>query len=149
MAQPLEMYYSVDGKPGPQKHDRDVLEMGEYDIVIGKEFEFFIRNPNHNLVADISEFKTVKPNTFFYSSSDKIYPLQTVKCKIKIQGNEFLNEKIREVDLSKEEETLLFFKSVQAVNEDNKKQDKLDGRITWQEITVTMDDTTRTYGWGR
>ena len=147
MAQPLEMYYSVDGKPGRQKLDSETLEMGEYDISLGKEFEFFIRNPNHNLIADISKFDTVKPNTFFYSSSDNILPLETVKCKIKIKANEYLKKKIQEVDLSVEEEVLLFCKSVQATKEDNNKQDKLEGRITWKEITFVTEDTTRTYGW--
>ena len=147
MAESLEMYYSEDGEPGRQKLGSDVLDMAEYDIAVGKEFEFFIRNPFHNLIADISEFDTVKPNSSFHGP-DQVYPLETVKCKITIQANEFLKKKVHELDLSKEEEVLLFCKSVQAIEEDNK-QDKLEGRITWKEITVTMEDTTRTYGWGR
>lgn len=78
----LEFLRSVDGKPVPLKSD-ETLDFGEYDVVFGAELEFFIKNPNNNLVANVSNLKATGHNCAFDVPSE-IQPEETVKCSVKI-----------------------------------------------------------------
>ena len=78
----LEFLRSEHGKPVPLKSD-EWLDFGEYDVAIGAELEFFIKNPNNALVANVSNLKTTGRNCSFDVPAE-IQPEETVKCKIKI-----------------------------------------------------------------
>ena len=78
----LEFLRSVDGKPEPLKSD-EWLDFGEYDIAIGSELDFYIKNPNNNLVANVSDLKTTGRNCVLDIPAE-IQPEETVKCSIKI-----------------------------------------------------------------
>jgi len=78
----LEFLRSVDGKPEPLKSD-EWLDFGEYDIAIGSELDFYIKNPNNNLVANVSNLKTTGRNCVLDMPAE-VQPEETVKCSIKI-----------------------------------------------------------------
>ena len=78
----LEFLRSEHGKPVPLKSDES-LDFGEYDVTFGAELEFFIKNPNNNLVANVSHLKAIGRNCSIDVPAE-IQPNETVKCKIKI-----------------------------------------------------------------
>ena len=78
----LEFLRSEHGKPVPLKSD-EWLDFGEYDVAIGAELEFFIKNPNNNLVANVSNLKTTGRNCVLDMPAE-IQPEETVKCSVKI-----------------------------------------------------------------
>ena len=78
----IEYLRSVDGKPVPLKPD-EWLDFGEYDVAFGAEFEFFVKNPNNNLIANISNLKTTGRNCVLDMPAE-VQPEETVKCSIKI-----------------------------------------------------------------
>jgi len=82
----IEYLRSVDGKPVPLKAD-EWLDFGEYDVAIGAELEFFVKNPNNNVIANISELKTTGHNCVLDMPAE-IQPEETVKCSIKILPTE-------------------------------------------------------------
>jgi len=130
MTKPLEIHLSEDGEPSEQILTEN-LNMGVYDVALGTEFEFFIRNPNHNLFCDISELNTVNLNSSFHAP-DEILPLETVRCTIKIKAGDDLN--LDNFDLLKEDN----------INT----HDELKGEIVWKDINVIREDRQKTYGWG-
>lgn len=83
----IEYLRSVDGKPVPLKSN-EWLDFGEYDVAIGAELEFFVKNPNNNVIANISELKTTGHNCVLDMPAE-IQPEETVKCSIKILPIEF------------------------------------------------------------
>ena len=83
MIESLEILYSKDGKP---LKSEEVLDFGQYDVALGMEKKFYMRNPNKALVADISSLNTSNPNSAFYGP-ELIKPLETVECTISIHAN--------------------------------------------------------------
>ena len=69
----LEMCNSVNGKPVPI-YPGDDFNLCEYDVSIGKEIDFFIRNPSAHLVADFSGLGTGDNKTSFNGPTE-IQPL--------------------------------------------------------------------------
>ena len=78
----LEFLRSVDGKPEPLKPD-EWLDFGEYDVAIGAKLEFFIKNPNDNLMANVFDLKATGRNCIL-DIPKTIQPNETVKCSAKI-----------------------------------------------------------------
>ena len=140
--QKLELYYNEDGDPGQRKLVGDKLEFSEYDVSLGKEFDFFIRNPNHNIICDISELHTENPNSSFHGP-DKILPLETVKCKIKIKAIDSMNTD--NFDLSNEFEAIDYSRALREL-QGTHTHDKLEGKIMWKNISFAFEDTTTIYG---
>ena len=143
---PLELYYDKDGEPGRQKPDDEPFDFGSYEPDLGKEIIMYYRNTNHNVVANV---KDVKPNTALISFDmpDEIFPLETVKATIHIKPlPDFMKSgKVDFADISQVEDHLRALKLLDR----ELNTSKIEGKIEWQEINVTMDHTTRTYGWGR
>jgi len=79
----LVVLQSIDDKPVPMQKDQS-LDFGEYDVRNGATFEFFIKNPNEKLIADISNFYVWEDHATFHGPST-IKPQETVKVSIKIQ----------------------------------------------------------------
>ena len=94
----LEMCNSVNGKPVPIDPGDD-FNLGEYDVSIGKEIDFFIRNPSAHLVADISGLGTGDNKTSFNGPTE-IQPLQYAECTFKI--NKTPEDKIDESQIGQE-----------------------------------------------
>ena len=78
---------------------------------------------------------------------DEIFPLETIRATIKIKPlPDFLKSgKIDFGDIAQVEDHLRALKLLDR----ELNTSKIEGKIEWQEINVTMDHTTRTYGWGR
>ena len=143
---PLEIYYDKDGEPGQKKPDDEPFDFGEYEPDLGKEIIVYYRNTNHNIIAKMNDLKT---NTALISFDipDEIFPLETVKATIKIKPvpGFMKSGKVDFADIDIVEDHLRALKLLE--REINTA--KLEGKIDWQEINVTMDRTSRTYGWGR
>jgi len=122
---PLQVYYDKDGEPGELLKDGN-LNLGFYDLSIGMDKSFYIHNPNHNVVCDLSQWGTANANSTL-EAPDTILPMETIKVKIKVAAltEEQLEESPPEEDIS----------------------DTFGGSIVWSACVATYDDKTRIYGW--
>ena len=146
MAQPLEMYYDKDGEPGQKKPDDEPFDFGEYEPDLGKEITVYYRNPRHNEVANVKDLKT-NTELISFDMPDEIFPLETVRATIKIKPlpGFMKSGKVDFGDIAQVEDHLRALKLLDR----ELNTSKIEGKIEWQEINVTMDRTSRTYGWGR
>ena len=143
---PLEIYYDKDGEPGQKKPDDEPFDFGSYEPEFGKEIIVYFYNSNHNVLANVKDLK-INTELFSFDIPDEIFPLETVRATFNIKPlPDFMkSDKVDFGDIAQVEDHLRALKLI----ERELNTAKLDGRIEWQEINVTMDHTTRTYGWGR
>ncbi len=139
----LELYYSVDGEPSQHNIVGDSMNMGEFDSDVGKDFEFYIHNNEHNRICDISNLSTEHPDTSFHGPSE-ILPLETVKCSIKIKQKEYEEHNVM---------TAKGLKSFTNMMTDMQEwgdglHDRLEGNIIWKDISIIRENKETTYGWG-
>ena len=141
----LEIYYDKDGLPGKKHNPDDKLDLGEFELEFGKEIIIHYRNPNHNVVANIKDLH-VDTKLISFSGPDEIFPMETVKTTFQIKPlPDFLKlDKIDFGDVSQVED---YLKALKLIDEELNTS-KVHGKIEWFGINVTMDRTTRTYGWG-
>jgi len=144
-AKHLELFYSDGGYPG--KKVTGMMDMGQYDVSVGKEFEFYIRNPLHNTRLDISDLHLDVSNPdISFNVKDEIMPFETVKATIKIAKKE-----LEEFDVMTTEGLRGYTDFIKELQEDMKKPSEtigsLKGKIIPYEINVIRDDKQTTYGW--
>ena len=118
--QDLQVLQSKDGKP--LTFDQ-VFDAGSYDVEIGAKVPFFIRNPNTDWTADISDINTANTNSFF-SGPELIMPLETVECSVTTKPVTALLD-----DLD-------FLKSGSDVPPVH---DRVAGRIVWKRYEITPE----------
>jgi len=142
----LELFYSDGGYPGKKITKGENMEMGSYDISKGKEFEFFIRNPLHNALIDISDLHLDADSNITLDKPDEIMPFETVKATIKIKKKE-----IEEFDVMTADGLESFNDMMKEMQEEMKRPSeiigKLHGKITTLDINVIRDDKQTRYGW--
>jgi len=80
----LEIKEDVNDHAIPYQVESESINIGEYDISRGVEHKFWLRNPNSDLIVDISDLSTVNPNSRFNTPVLEIQPLQEVQVSIKI-----------------------------------------------------------------
>ena len=143
---PLEIFYDKDGEPGQKKPDDEPFDFGEYEPDLGKEIIVYYRNTNHNVVANVKDLKT-NTELISFDMPDEIFPLETVKATIHIKPlpGFMKSGKVDFADIAQVEDHLRALKLLDR----ELNTSKIEGKIEWQEINVTMDRTSRTYGWGR
>jgi len=106
----LQILLTKDGealKPGAD------FDGGDFDVSLGHEMIFYLKNANLTLSCDISDFHTVNKNSSFVGP-DLIKPQETVECKIIIEPNTDLPNDFDDFDFPGE------------VN------DKLEGKLVWE-----------------
>ena len=143
---PLEIYYDKDGEPGQKKPDDEPLDLGSYEPEFGKEIIVYYRNTNHNIIAKMNDLKTTT-ELISFDIPDEIFPLETVRALIHIKPlpGFMKSGKVDFADIAQVEDHLRALKLLDR----ELNTSKIEGKIEWQEINVTMDRTSRTYGWGR
>jgi len=77
----LELYEDKKGQIGKRV---DKLKLGFFDVMMGMDRKFWIRNPIHNLIVDISNLHTTNPDSYL-SAPSHIMPFETVRCSIRIK----------------------------------------------------------------
>ena len=80
----LEIKEDVDGHAVRFQVDSETINMGEYDISQGIIHTFWLSNPNDDLICDISDLRTINPNSRFNTPVSEIQPLQQIQVSIKI-----------------------------------------------------------------
>ena len=114
----LQTLLTKDGEPlRPDQR----LDGGSYDVSIGAEIPFILRNPNPDWTCDISDVDTVNTNSSFHSP-DFILPLESVEVKIKIKPVE---EDFDNFDFMKQD--------IPDVH------DFLQGNIVWKRYEITSE----------
>jgi len=78
----LQVLKSIGGIPVPLEINEN-LDFGNYIVGKRTKLDFFIKNPNENVTAYISNFDTEEPNSVFHGP-DTIEPRQMAKCTIEI-----------------------------------------------------------------
>jgi len=115
MVRTLQLLLTENGeaiKPG------DDFDGGDFDVSLGHEMIFYLKNPNLTLSCNISDFHTVNKNSSFVGP-DLIMPSTTVECKVIIKPNTELPDDFDDFDFPGE------------VN------DKLEGKIVWEKVGVS------------
>lgn len=80
MIKQLETLLEKEGEP--LKEDA-IIDFGEYDVSIGAEMTFYMRNPNENIWADLKDLRTAKNNFQIYGP-DFLVPGETGEFKLSI-----------------------------------------------------------------
>ena len=124
---PLQMFQNENGEPG-ERFVNGSIDVGLYDISLGKEFLIFLHNPNHNIIADISDLDTENDSSTFHGPKI-ILPMETVKCswKIKAVGDKELE-------------------NINAFTEDIT-HDRIAGTVLFQKIELILENGNRPWGW--
>ena len=143
---PLEIFYDKNGEPGRQKPDDEPFDFGGYEPEFGKDMFVHYRNPNHNILAKMNDLKSTSELVSF-DIPDEIFPLETIRATIKIKPlPDFMkSDKVDFGDIAQVEDHLRALKLLDR----ELNTSKIQGKVEWRGINVTMDHTTRTYGWGR
>jgi len=122
---PLECYEGIDGEPGElwAKTDKTI----EYDVTLGKKFNIFIFNGNHNMICDTSKLHIADSRVIF-SCPNFIHPLETVKCHIEIPPEpDGYTLKLSELPESRNL--------------------AIEGSIVWMDLGHEFEDHEKIYGW--
>jgi len=124
----LQVFKDQDGEPG-ERILNSTINMGGYDVSLGKEYIFYIHNPHHNILVDISDIHS-ENNKITFHAPTKILPMETVKCSATIRA-----------ETEEELEDISDFHEI--LNIDS----KISGAIQYQTVEVVLEGTSRHWGW--
>lgn len=144
----LELFYAdADGYPGRRITEGDKLNIGEFDVSLGTKFDFFIRNPIHNAIIDISDLHLNGfPTNVSFSAPDEIMPFETVKATVTIKKKE-----LEEFDVMTPDGLESYTDMVKQLQEELKKPmeivGRLEGKTPTMGVNIIRDDKQTRYGW--
>lgn len=115
----LQILYSPNGEP--LRTDQDLL-LGEWDISLGTEVTFYLKNISEDLIANVTQLKTVNDNSFFNAPpSGFVNPGKTEKVSITIRPHSRIN--MENIATGKPK-----------LDSFPKDTDKIEGTIRWERV---------------